>query len=57
MKHKEPRAIINVNRQWKFIRGDWEGFSTDGPEQMDYDDSNGTIWSAPFFQYSLLYGK
>ncbi len=61
MKHKEPRAIINVNREWKFIRGDWEGFSTDGPEQMDYDDSNWThiglphSFSTPYFMENEWY--
>ncbi|MDQ0886323.1 beta-galactosidase [Paenibacillus sp. V4I9] len=40
--HKDLRTIINVNREWKFIRGDWEGFSDHGPEQVDYDDA---AWS------------
>jgi beta-galactosidase len=31
-----------MNREWKFIRGDWEGFSVHGPEQADYDDA---AWS------------
>jgi beta-galactosidase len=42
LRHKELRTKINVNREWKFIRGDWEGFSYNGPEQMDYDDA---AWS------------
>lgn len=39
---RNPRTKINVNREWKFIRGDWEVFDKIGPIQADYDDSQ---WS------------
>ena len=42
MRLKEPRTKINFNREWKFIREDWDGFSYHGREQADYDDA---AWS------------
>lgn len=61
LKHKEPRKKINANREWKFIRGDWEGFSYNGPEQVDYDDSTWShiglphSFSTPYFMENEWY--
>ncbi|WP_199619607.1 glycoside hydrolase family 2 protein [Paenibacillus alkalitolerans] len=61
MRHKEVRAKINVNREWRFIRGDWQGFSHIGPEQADYDDSNWShvglphSFSIPYFMENEWY--
>jgi beta-galactosidase len=47
--------------EWKFIRGDWEGFSNFGPEQMDYDDSKWShiglphSFSTPYFMENEWY--
>ena len=58
---KEPRTKINVNREWRFIRGDWEGFSDNGPEQAEYDDSEWSdiglphSFSIPYFMENEWY--
>jgi hypothetical protein len=58
---KEQRTKINVNREWKFIRGDWEGFRLNGPEQMNYDDSKWShvglphSFSIPYFMENEWY--
>ncbi|NMO94958.1 beta-galactosidase [Paenibacillus lemnae] len=30
---------MNINREWTFIRGDWEGYQAQGSEQIHFDDS------------------
>lgn len=36
------RTVLGLDREWKFVRGDWKGFAEDGPEKVSYDDSG---WS------------
>ncbi|XEC96049.1 glycoside hydrolase family 2 TIM barrel-domain containing protein [Paenibacillus tarimensis] len=61
MRQRNPRTQINVNREWRFIREDWEGFSHIGPEQTDYDDSNWShvglphSFSIPYFMENEWY--
>jgi hypothetical protein len=61
LRQKELRTKINVNREWKFIRGDWEGFSYQGPEQVDYGDSKWShvglphSFSTPYFMENEWY--
>lgn len=50
MKQSNSRTKINVNREWRFIRGDWEGYRDSGPEQAEYDDSQ---WCAVGLPHSF----
>lgn len=34
------RKKINLNRKWKFFRGDWNGYQSNGPEHFEFDDSS-----------------
>ncbi|MFD1676567.1 glycoside hydrolase family 2 protein [Alicyclobacillus fodiniaquatilis] len=61
MRHKSLREKINLNREWRFVRGDWKVFNANGPEQIDYDDSEWShiglphSFSIPYFMENNWY--